>query len=208
MGILRNGIFGGFENRTGPLVGRVIRKRNVIAAIPHRSSSAKTQAQIDQQLKFALVSAFLKQFKQLIAIGFAEVKDHNAFNAAVKYNFKHIVAGMAPNYSIDYGKVVYSRGCLAGPNSPSVEVDSDRLFISWWPHMQSALNQNTDRASFLVYCPDRDMAIVYRDRVTRVILGCALDLPEGLTGLRLQVYMSFVSANGREVSNSRYLGMI
>ncbi|MBB5436910.1 hypothetical protein HDC92_000574 [Pedobacter sp. AK017] len=208
MGILRNGMFGNFENRTGPLVGRVIRKRNVITAVQHRSSREKTQRQLDQQLKFALVSAFLKRFKGLIAVGFANVDRRHAFNAAVKYNFRKIVIGDSPAYGIDYSKLVYSRGCLAGPNSPSVTVQTDSLLISWLPHAQSQLNRYSDRASFLVYCPERQITVIFAGPVNRASLGFELALPVGLTAFPMHLYMSFVSADGKEVSNSMYLGMI
>lgn len=207
MGILRNGVFGNFENRTGALVGRVIRKRNVISAVPHRSYKEKTQAQLDQQLKFVAVAKFLKQFKCLIAVGFAHVRHRNAFNAAVTYNFKNIIIGVSPDYGIDCSKLVYSRGCLAGPNSPSVDGEENRLCISWLPHVESRLNQHTDRASFLVYCPDKQLTLIFDRAVSRGTLEFELELPEGLNGYALHVYMSFVSADGKEVSNSRYLGL-
>lgn len=207
MGILRNGMFGNFENRTGPLVGRVIRKRNVISAVQYRRAIGKTKAQLDQQLKFALVANFLKRFKRLIAVGFANVKHRNAFNAAVKYNYRNIIRGISPDYSIDFSKLVYSRGCLAGVCSPSVTVGSDKLFISWLTHAQSQLNQHSDRASFLVYCPDKELTVIFERTVTRAALGFELELPLGLRGLPLHVYMSFASVNGKEWSNSAYLGI-
>ncbi|MBB5441209.1 hypothetical protein HDC92_004916 [Pedobacter sp. AK017] len=208
MGILRNGVFGNFENRTGPLVGRLFRKRNVISAVQHRNSRQKTKAQLDQQLKFAMVANFLKRFKRLIAVGFANVKHRNAFNAAVKYNYRNIVTGVSPDFSIDFAKLAYSRGCLAGPNSPSVSLATDKLIISWLPHRQSQLNQYSDRASFVVYCANKQLTVIFEGAVNRGALQFELELPVGLIGSALHVYMSFASANGKEVSNSRYLGMV
>lgn len=74
MGILRKGIFGGFENRTGFLIGRRVRGKSVVTALRHEVLKPRTQAQIDQQLKFELVVSFLKWFKSLIAIGFKDPK--------------------------------------------------------------------------------------------------------------------------------------
>ncbi|WP_316814281.1 DUF6266 family protein [Pedobacter heparinus] len=207
MGILRKGVFDGFEGKTGPLVGRKVNGKSVISAAQHKTTKPRIQAQIDQQLKFALVTNFLKRFKRLIAVGFANVKHRNAFNAAVKYNFRNIIRGVSPDYSIDYSKLVYSRGCLAGAYSPSVTVGSDKLIISWLPHAQSQLNQHSDKASFLVYCPDKQLTVILERAVNRAALQFELELPVGLMGLPLHVYMSFVSINGKEVSNSMYLGI-
>jgi hypothetical protein len=207
MGIIRQGIFGGFEGKTGPLVGRRTGGKNMITAIPHPPTGARTQAQMDQQLKFELVSICLKGFKDLIAIGFVR-GNKNTFNAAMKYNFSRIVRGTSPDYGIDYTRLVYSKGSLAGPNIPMVSLGLNLVSVSWLPETQHQFSQDTDKAQCVVYCPDKALTIIYRNHAVRAALGCSLAIPLGLNGDPLYVYMSFVSANGRVVSNSIYLGVI
>jgi hypothetical protein len=210
MGIIRQGIFGGFEKRTGGLVGRRMRGRSLISAPQHKSAKGRSQAQLDQQLKFELVLTFLSRFRHLIANGFRHAAGKgNAFNAAVKYNFRNnIIIGASPDYVIDYPKLVYSRGSLAGPNAPMVSLGVNMLTVTWLPEAQSQFNRYLDKANFLVYCPDKKMALVYPDRTFRSSLGYNLPLPVNLGGFPLHVYMSFISVDGREVSNSEYLGLV
>lgn len=209
MGILRKGIFGGFEQKTGPLVGRWLKGENVISAIQHKSTKSRSQEQLDQQLKLGLVVSFLKCFSELIAVGFRRVMGKgNAFNAAVKYNFDRILTGIAPDYVIDYSMLVYSKGSLAEPNSPGVLLVDDVIKINWLSDIQTRFNQHTDKAGFIVYCPDENYIITEVGVVVRSALGYDITLPPGLNGKRLYCFMNFVSADGKVVSNSVYLGTI
>lgn len=209
MGIIRQGIFGGFEGRTGPLVGRKVNGKSIIAAFPRKTTKPRTAAQIDQQLKFDLVIGFLKWLKCLIAIGFKDPDGKkNSFNTAVKYNFKRIITGTSPNYSIDYSKLVFSRGSLAGPNSPSVSLETNTLIINWQPDVQQQFNQHTDRASFLVYCPGKIEIVIHTSSIERSALGYRIAIPQNFEGNEMYVFMSFRSANGKVVSDSKFLGTV
>ncbi|WEK17785.1 MAG: DUF6266 family protein [Candidatus Pedobacter colombiensis] len=209
MGILRSGIFGGFEKKTGRLVGRRLKDKSVISGTPHKSTKARSQAQLEQQLKLELVISFLVKFSNLIAVGFRKVRGKgNAFNTAVKHNFKHIVTGIAPNFTIDYTRMVYSVGSLAGPNQPELSLMDDVVQIRWLPDVQMQFSQNTDKASFTVYCPDKDFVITKIGTALRSALSYHMVLPSGLSEGRLHCFMNFVSADGKWVSNSTYLGTI
>jgi hypothetical protein len=205
---MRQGIFGGFEKRTGALVGRRVKGKSVISAVQHKILKPRTQAQIDQQLKFELVIRFLMRMTYLINIGFKHAAGKgNAFNAAVKYNFRKIIIGASPNYSIDYTKLVFSRGSLAGANTPGVSLGVNAVKVSWLPDVQARFNQNTDRLMIFVYYPDKNIMVSLISYTTRLMLEYEMALPANLAGYPMHVFTSFVSADDREVSNSEYLGV-
>ncbi|MBB5440857.1 hypothetical protein HDC92_004561 [Pedobacter sp. AK017] len=209
MGIIRQGIFGGFENRTGGLVGRRLNGKNVISAPPHQTDKLMTQAQIDQQLKFGLVIQFLKRMTYLIKVGFKQgTGKGNAFNRAVKYNFGNIITGTSPDYSIDYTKLVFSRGSLAGPNAPAIHLELNAVKVSWLPDAQTRFNQHRDRASFLVYCPGKNVIVTLTSSTERSALGYNIAVPQDFEGDEMYVFMAFVSADGKVVSDSVYLGLV
>jgi len=209
MGILRKGVFGGFENKTGPLVGRSVNGKSVISVVKHKAAKPVTFNQLDHRLRFEMVVAVLKWFNDWIAIGFkGPGVGRNTFGAAVKYNFSSLVAGIAPTYYIDYSKLVYSRGSLAGPHHAAIERHNDEVQLSWLPDVETQYNQYSDEASFVIYCPDKEMILKFRNRTTRVALGAVLSLPTGLEQADLYAWMSFSSADGKVVSDSVYLGTI
>lgn len=210
MGILRNGIFGGFVQRTGPLVGRRVNGQNVISMIKHPAEKPFTKAQQDQQLKMAMLASFLKKCKSLVDIGFAGAKRYgNAFNAATAYNLKNAVKGSAPDYMINYEKFLFSRGKLNGPNTPVMTaLSEDRLVFSWLPIAQNEFNRYTDMACFMVYSEAKKMMICAVKVASRSDLSYVLLLPKGFIANERHCYMCFVSADGKVVSNSVYLGLI
>lgn len=209
MGILRKGIFGGFEKKTGGLVGRRVHGKNVISPSPHKSEKARTAGQLDQQIKFELVVSVLKWFTDFIAMGFKDGSGRKkSFDMALSYNFKRIITGASPAYVIDYSRLVYSRGSLAGVNGPIMNRLSDALELSWLRDVQTRFNRNTDKASFVIFCPEKEMIMKYRNRSTRLELRAVLPLLPGLERAILHVWVSFASADGKMVSDSVYLGTI
>lgn len=209
MGIIRQGIFGGFENRTGALIGKRINGKNVICALPHRSAKPRSRKQLEQEARFQLVIQFLSRLNRLLPIGFRKSagKGH-AFNAAVKYNFDLIITGSFPDYSIDCTKLVFSRGSLAPANHPVPSRAADLITINWQVAAQTQFNRNTDKVMAFAYCPGADVMVSEISTATRLMLEYEMALPAGLAGLPILVFMAFVSADGKEVSNSEYLGMV
>ncbi|SMC88919.1 DUF6266 family protein [Pedobacter africanus] len=209
MGVLRKGIFDGFENKTGALIGRRVKGKNVISAVPHSAAKTRTPAQLDQQLQFKRVVAFMRSFNELIAIGFAKGKNKgNAFNAAVKFNYKHLIGGTSDQAGIACQKLVYSRGCLAGPLAPLISLGTDEIWVSWQQDRQHLFNLGSDKASFLVYCPEKNLVLKFVDVERRAALAYSINLPPGTTGAQCYVFMSFRSADGKNVSDSRFIGLI
>ena len=208
MGILRNGIFGGFEKRTGSVVGRVYRGKNVLSAPPHPMIQALTELQSRQRLSFTLVTQFLATFVNLIRIGFGNNRKYFPMNLAMRYNFKQIVAGGYPDFSIRYEKVLFSKGSLCGPDSPAVVVEGDGLRFSWACPAQNSLNMYNDRACFLAYSPAEKCAATAACATSRIDLNYHLVLPSAFAGDLLHCYMSFVAEKGKVVSDSVYLGTV
>lgn len=209
MGILRKGIFGGFEKKTGALIGRRAKGKNIISAIQYKHKKSRTVAQLDHQLRFELAISVLKWFTDLIAVGFKHIDGRgSAFNVAVRYNFGTLVTGVSPAYVINYSKLIYSRGSLAGPHRPSIKRVGGGLQVSWLSDVQTRFNQHTDKATFVIYCPDKAMIMKFRNHVMRAAMGCVLPLLPGLTDVPLYAWMSFISADGKVLSDSVYLGVI
>lgn len=204
MGIIRQGVFEGFEGKTGPLIGRYINKRHIISGLPHKSTKPPTLAQLQHQQKFALVVSFFSKMQELLAIGFPKHWP-NSLNAAVRYNFKQVLDATPP-YRINYSKVLCSAGKLAKPNAPLVtRTDTNTLRFSWLPDTQNQFNRHTDQACFMVYNPVKQLAVTQINAVTRADLSYSLLLPANFGADELHCYMSFRA--GKEVSDSVYLNL-
>jgi hypothetical protein len=208
MGILRNGIFGGFEKRTGGVVGRMYKGRNVVSAPPHPTIQALTDLQRKQRASFTMVTQFFSTFINLIRIGFANNRKYFPMNLAMQYNFRHIVAGAYPDYRIRYEEVLFSKGSLCGPDSPAVLADGEGLLFSWACLEQNQYNMYSDKACFLAYSPTAKRSATAAYAASRIDLHYRLVLPSAFAGDLLHCYMSFVSETGKTVSDSVYLGTV
>jgi len=206
MGILKSGILGPFRNKTGSVVGRMHRGKNVITGLPKISDKPVTEKQLESQLKLGLLNSFLEDIDVLVDIGFkAYIKNNSAVNAAFKYNYGHVFREEGESFVIDYPKIVYSRGHIDTPESPQVDPAAGSITFSWLPQKQSTYCQFTDMASFLVYNPAKETSIILLNATNRYAQGHILEMPEGFIGDTVHCYMNFNSADGKKKGNSMYV---
>nr|WP_068892136.1 DUF6266 family protein [Pedobacter panaciterrae] len=208
MGILYSGIHGGYQKRTGGLVGRRLGYKSVISAIPHKSLIPRSTGQLEQQIKVSLLSSFLRGFKPMINIGFAHhVKKQSPRNVALAHNYSIVFYDDYPDYQIDYSRLVCSRGKLQGLNSPLVTLgdEPDTIEFKWLPDLQNRLNRSTDYVCFAVYDAIRDITITAIKMAKRADLSYLMTLPSGYAGDELHCYIAVASASDKDTSNSTYL---
>ncbi|MDR6785241.1 hypothetical protein ABIE26_003940 [Pedobacter africanus] len=208
MGFINGGIDYFLRGRVGNHVGRKVDGDNVLAMRPAASTKAPTQAQLDQRFKFGLMTGWLRRLASVIDVGF---KDNNKGltprNAAVSYNLANAITGVSPNFTISYEDVLYSKGKLDLPGSPVVAVTTaGKLDYSWL-----AVNGDTnalpaDKMTFVVYNPSKDKFVTLRGGALRSALAYVLQLPPDWGGDIVEAYFSVVSADGKLVSDSYYLG--
>lgn len=208
MGIQLWGAFGGFRKKTGALVGRRLDGQNVISAIPHPSKKPATTAQSNQRAKFKLLVSYLSRLASLINIGFqnAHEKTEKAFNAAFKLNFKNAVTGIAPNFTIDCEKLMYSKGKLSVAQLARVSAEEvGKIKFDWLTGLSTGIGKPTDLATLVVYCAAKDQFVTLVDAAPRSALTYVLPLPFEFSGELVHCWISMVSADHKLASNSTYI---
>jgi hypothetical protein len=211
MGIQIWGAFGGFQKKTGALVGHWLKGQNVITAIPHPSQKPPTQAQLDQRAKFKLIVSWLSWINALVKTGFAEARKEkqSPMNAAVAYNYANAITGVSPNFTIDYAKAAYSKGRLSPAYNPSVSTSvADEITFDWSADFNTGFGAATDLATLVAYNPDKNRFVYLSAAAARSALTFTLDMPADFAGDLVYCYISFVSANGKMLSDSTYIGVV
>lgn len=209
MGIQHWGAFGGFQNQTGPLVGHWVNGQNVITAIPHPSQNPPSVAQLNMRAKFKTVVGFLRRLTPLIRVGYqnAHKETQTAFNACFVDNYANAVVGVAPDYLIDYPELVYSKGELSGAYNAEVETSvADTIRFSWLGTLATGIGALTDMATIVVYNPAKGQFVTMVGAAARSALTYSLLVPGDFSGDEVHCYISFVSADGKMASDSRYIG--
>jgi len=209
-----NGVLGAFSGVVGPVVGAVVRGVATIRSKPKKSTKPAKESQIQQRTKFGLATKFIKTLKRVVDVGFQSYnKTMSPSNAAVQDVLINAIVGLAPNYKIDFPNVTLSKGSLYDsytlkvmPPLPDLE-----LLFTWNPAelpAEEALLYATDRISFVLYDEVTHRFIALLGAVARSVGTYQMSIPFSFEGAKLHTWAFFVSADGKAVSNSQYLGLV
>ncbi len=220
MGIQVNGMFGGFYKKTGPLIGKRTKGRNLVTALHHPSNKKSTEKQIIQQDKFLMLTQFFLPIGNLVAAGFKQnTKRNTPLNAACKFNWDHAFLevdngpGLESETVLNYKMLVYSRGNIATPNCPTVtfaEILPNQLDIifNWLPESQSRYNQSTDLATFVLYNTTTKIFHTAINAATRSSLTYTFRLFGATNADLIYCYINFSNSCSKLTGNSVCVNII
>lgn len=210
MGLIKQGILGGFRKKTGTVVGAYWRTLDVIRALPRNSGKAPTQLQIEQKQKFALVTSFLSHISDLIDMGFKSVGPLTPMNKAVAYHLKMAVTGTWPDFAIDLPNLMYSTGNLELPyNVTATATAGGKIGFEWDRLTDEGLLINpADAVTIVAYNANRNIFVKAVAATTRGIGEFELQTPDAFEGEEVHLYISFSSTVKKRNSDSLYIGTV
>jgi hypothetical protein len=209
MGKLIQGINGPFTGRVGPVIGTSWMGMPVIKSRPQRGKRKFSTAELAQQAKFKKMSAFLSPVMTLLNVTFKPLAVRmTGFNKGYSYNVKNAFAGVYPELRIDYSMILLGRGDLPNAGSPSAISNlTGNLDFTWADNSGKGIALGTDKAFIAAYCEEQGYWVYELNAADRVAGGCTLAVNDFI-GKRVHTYIGFISADGKEVSDSIYTGMI
>jgi len=210
MGVIKQGILGGFSGKVGTVVGSFWRGISYIRALAPNVANPRTAAQVNQRNKFAAVVAFLQPIQTFINVGYKAFADgQSAMNAAMSYIVKNAMTGTAPNFTVDFANALVSRGKLTAIETASAEELGGTLTVEWTSNAGEGNALGTDKALVLIYNSTRNQAkVVLESGAVRADGTLNVLLPSYPTGEVLQVYLSFQKEDNSIVSNSKFVDSI
>lgn len=210
MGKYLNGINGPFIGKVGTAVGTTWKGIPVMRSSPVKRKKPFTEGELRQQARFRLINKFLSPLIDLFKQTFKqEAIRVTEYNKAISYNIKNAITGVYPDFTIDYESVLVGRGDLPGALSYALESPAPgQLKIAWTGNMGKGKARADDRTYAAIYIEEQGQwisdAIQHTSRASE---GLTPDI-SNMAGNTLHVYLGFISADGREVSDSAYLGSI
>ncbi|SMC66347.1 DUF6266 family protein [Pedobacter africanus] len=213
MGKYKKGILGHFRGIVGTVIGSVWRGIHYMKSLPDVGADNPTPAQINVRAKLALVTAFVQRLKTLITVGYQSfTKGITPMNAATGYHLKNAVTGTsAANYAINYALVRFSVGSLSADVTPLVTPTAGaKLDFSWTDDTDPEEDPtgSTDLVTVLAYSIEKDKFARKVAAAPRSAEAYVLQLPLDWSADNVHTWISFVSANGKQVSNSVYTGEV
>lgn len=216
MARLKNGILGGVSGKIGNVVGSNWKGIDYVKSLPSQYNDAKTEVQILNRTKFQTVVKFLQPLLEVIRIGFNSLAvKKTAFNAATSYTYHNALIGDYPDVSIDFSKVMISKGGLRGvENAIAASTEAGKLELTWSDNSALGFANANDVAMIVVYHPELEDAYYTLNGANRADAALVLDLPQSYSGSEVHVYMGFMALTGsqsaakKSISNSQYLGAV
>jgi hypothetical protein len=209
MGSLNNGPFSSFNGKIGNLVSYTLKGKNVVRTIGSLTKPP-TPAQLANQMRMAVVNAFLKPITSFINSGFEfEVAGttKNPYNEAVSYNKKHALQGDYPEISIDYSKALVSMGELSPALNAAIAIVPEGLEFTWDLYPAAPSRSKTDRTMLLLFFPDQAEAIYILSGAQRKERRDVVELSAEYLNRRIEAYIAFVAADRKSVSDSVWVGV-
>ncbi|WP_026776119.1 DUF6266 family protein [Polaribacter sp. Hel_I_88] len=208
MGKISQGILGGLSGKVGNVIGGSWKGIDYLRIKPSSVANPRTEGQVNQRNKFTISLEYLQANKDFIKVGYkAFATKKTEFNAAMSYVLNNGVIGTAPNFSIDYSLALLSRGSLSSPLNGSVDLSiANQVTFDWDDNSADGNANATDKAMVLAYNVSKKESIYILDGAQRSATSQVLSLPASYTGENVELFMAFVSVDGKIVSNSVYLG--
>ncbi len=208
MAIYTKGILGGFSGKVGPVVGSSWRGKAYMRSKSDRKSGVASQAQLLQQQKFGKTVGVLRSLKPLLNETFGSQGQQSGYALAMSYHLKNAVMVQNGVAEFDFSKMRISSGTL--PNAAMTQapvLNNNQLVLHW--HNNSGLGNAvaTDKSLVVLYCSDLLQGVYFQSDATRSMQTQSIEVAM-FKGYKIHVYQAFVSAEGKLLSNSNYLGQL
>ena len=209
MGKIGRGILGGVSGKVANVVGSRWKGIDYIRAKPQSVANPRTLLQVNQRTKFALVLRFLQPNLNFIKIGYKNYAvKKSQFNSAMSYILNNAITGAFPDFSVDMSKVLVSRGNLTGAANALATSADGAVSISWEDNTGSGTAVQTDKALIVAINPARAEAVYETAGSQRSTGAHEIAVPADWLGESIEVFLGFITEDGKEVANSVYLGSV
>ena len=162
---------------------------------------------MEQRGKFALTLAFLKPITAYVRTGYKNyASKQTEFNAAMSYICLNAITGTYPDYTLDFSLALVSRGSLQPVANADYVAGSGKVAFTWTDNSGVSDALATDLAMPLAFNKDKGEAVFNTAAATRAAGMAEINLPADWVGDTIEIYLGFISADGKTVANSLYLG--
>lgn len=216
----KKSLLGNITGKVGSFVFSDMRGTKVVKKMPVLPKKGEfTPDQADQRARFKCAEHFLRRLGYDVArIGYQLPKNTgmSEANAVMQHLMLEAVTGKYPDYRIDFSNVKLSnpvRETDACWNGSCVAGDGLTIEVSWeknpYPEKTTRLDDNAAIVFFdETWGRNNFMAMHSRETVPRSALKWNYKGLPNLLGHKIHCWIFFVSADGKRVSQSEYLGMV
>jgi hypothetical protein len=206
MGKYSKGILGGFSGTVGTVVGGNWKGISYMRSKSGKRSGGHSPAQLAQQAKFKLAMEFLQPFSGLFSLSFRDYAvKMTGINNAMQWLLGNCITGVYPSFAIDYSKVLVSRGDLPNGASPAAVLNGNAIDFSWADNSGTGHAKSTDQLLLVAWCAELKQVEWQLNAAKRSDAAGSLSVAR-FAGSEVQTWMGFMSADGRYIASSVFMG--
>lgn len=198
----------GYTGKVGNTVTYDLKGQSVKRSIGI-STKPPTVKQLKVRQKTALVTELLRPVKEFIRIGFdLETRKTllSPYNKATSVAKLKAIKGEYPDQDIDFSKVQFSSGNMPVNPNVSVKVLTMGLEFHWDIDFLAEGIKWNDNIMVLAYVPEKRNAYFHLSGARRIEGMERLTLPRFNETVKLEIYVSFISADRKSICNSIFVG--
>ena len=208
MGKFEVGVLGNFDGKIGTVVGAKWKGIEYMRHKGRKSKKPPTAAQLEQQAKFKCVIRFVNAMTNVLSVGYPDLLKKTALNQAFSDIYAKALNGTYPSFSLDYSKVSISKGVLHNANAPVASAAGNGVIkFSWNDNSDGNVANADDKSVLAMYCPELDEVVYTLSGAQRGTGTASLNVMN-YTGMLVETWIAFISADGKLVSSSRYTGQL
>lgn len=208
MGVIKQGILGGFSGKVANIVGSSWKGIPVIKSLPLSVANPKTPAQTEQRNRLTGVVAAARTLLAALIQPYWNpfAQQESGYNAFVSENIANFAAGVFTNFANFFS----TRGSLLGvvQGASSASAGTNTITIPWTDNSGQSDALGTDEAVVVVYNSDQGYWLVDAGNATRAAGTLAIADNAMVANDNLQLYLSMSRPNISKVSDSNYQAIV
>ena len=202
MSTFRSTTFGMISGRHGNAVAAEMRNGVNVLKVFNAPFNPKSVKQVAQRSKFKFAIQSLACLRDLFKTTF---RAQGGANYGISLAFKNCVAGISPDYSIDYTKMILSQGSINGSTNNSAEKSTGTsVMVTWVSSVkQSALASDNVN---LVFFHNEFQEVVLKENCAKRTAGTlTVELPNEWAEGSVHCWIYFSRNDGSRNSTSNYI---
>lgn len=210
MGTYNKGILGPFSGKVGPVVGASWRGKEIMRSLPKNNHRLPTVLQAQQRLKFSTTLSFLNPLYPILSRYYGKnTGEQTRLNRATSYMMKEALVYNDPFYDILYNRVQIAKGDLQGVEAGVVtSTIANTLTFTWTDNSGQGEALATDKLVVAAYNLENNIMLYSLAVSNRSVGTGAMVVPSYLSGLKVEVWATFASADEKKNATSVYLGNV
>lgn len=205
-----NNGFDGFIGRRGNIV-TYLRLGKLVSRSIGKITKEASEKQLIIRERIPLTNEFIASIKGFMEVGFQSEAslNHKTPNDIISsYTLKNVIKSGNPEQEIDYTKVMVSKGKMPATPNVQAQLNDNGVVYTWDTTPLPGQFRSNDQVMLLVYFPESKSSeyVIYGG--TRASGTAQLSLLKNETATIMETYISFISADHKNVSNSVYTGQL